>query len=156
MGALVGAMRRSVERSMAVNPLLVLVNPLLILVSALTVLVSPLLTLVAILRLLAEALVALVALVRFLEKKEKNGQRPIQRLPGMWLNDVLHFFYSPKTAKRVFEPTIRDMQDEWVEAIAKERQGLARWVRVRGVLTVLITVVVHAVANLYSIFKLVK
>ena len=144
------------------SPLVVLLSPLVRflvrslgrpLESPLVVLLSPLVILVALLRFLAEAL---VDLVRSLERKEKNGQRPILFLPGTLLKDVLHVIYSPKTAERVFDQTIRDMQDEWVEAIAKERQGLARWVRIRGVLTVLITVVVHAVTNLRSIFKLVK
>ena len=105
---------------------------------------------------LAGALVAVLApLAAALKKKEKNGPRLILP-PGTGLRNVLHVIYPPKTAERVFDQIIADMQLEWQEAMAKDQGWLARWVRVRGVLTVILTAAVHVVATLGSIFKLVK
>lgn len=120
--------------------------------SSLTVLVIPLLALLAFLRFLTEPLVDLAIPM---EKKENNGPRLILP-PGARIRDVLHVIYSPKTAERVFDQIIADMRLEWQEAMIHDQQWLARWVRIRGVLTVLITMVSHAVKSLGSIFKLVK
>ena len=76
--------------------------------------------------------------------------------PGAGLRDILHFIYPPKIAERVFDQIIADMQLEWQEAMIHEKKWLARWVRVRGILTVFLTAAVHVVATLGSIFKLVK
>ena len=90
------------------------------------------------------------------EKKENNGPGLILP-PGTWLRNVLHVIYSPKIAERVFDQIIADMQLEWQAAMIHDRKWLANWIQVRGVLTVLLTVLVHAVAALGSIFfKLVK
>ena len=86
---------------------------------------------------------------------EKNGPRLILP-PGAGLRDMLHVIYPPKTAERVFDQTIADMQLEWQEAMINDQKWLARWVRVRGVLTVVLTAAVHAVATLGSILKLVR
>ena len=99
--------------------------------------------------------VARAVLAAAREKRENKGSELIL-LPGAGLRDVLHVIYSPKIAERVFDQTILDMQLEWQEAIGHDRKWLARWVVVRGVLTVVITAAVHAVATLHSIFKLVK
>ena len=88
-------------------------------------------------------------------KKEKNGPRLILP-PGARLREILHTIYPRKTAERVFDQTIADMQLEWQEAIIHGKKGLARWVQVRGVLTVFLTAAVHVVATLSSFFKLVK
>ena len=94
--------------------------------------------------------------VRALEKKEDNESGLILP-PGGGLRDMLHVVYSPKIAERVFDQIIADMQLEWQAAMIHDRKWLANWIQVRGVLTVLLTVLVHAVAALGSIFfKLVK
>ncbi len=90
-----------------------------------------------------------------LEKKEHNGPGLILP-PGTWLRNVLHVIYSPKTAERIFDQIIADMQLEWQEAMTHDREWLANWIQVRGVLTVLLTVLAHTVTALGSIFKLVK
>ena len=97
----------------------------------------------------------LSALEGALEKKEKTGPRLILP-PGAWLRNVLHVIYPPKTAERVFDQTIADMRLEWEEAMIHDQKWLAGWVRVRGVLTVVLTAAVHVVAALGSILKLVK
>ena len=96
-----------------------------------------------------------IARLAALEKEENNGPGLILP-PGTWLRNVLHIIYPPKTAERIFDQIIADMQLEWQEAMIHEKKLLARWVRVRGVLTVLLTAVVHVVATLGSILKLVR
>ena len=89
------------------------------------------------------------------KNKEENGSRLILP-PGAGLRDMLHFIYPPKTAERVFDQIIADTQLEWQEAMIHEKTWLARWVRVRGVVTVFLTAAVYAVATLGSILKLVR
>ena len=96
-----------------------------------------------------------IARLAALEKKENNEPR-LMLPPGAGLRGMLHFIYPPKTVERVFDQIIADMQLEWQEAMIHEKKWLARWVRVRGVLTVLLTAVVHVVATLGSILKLVR
>lgn len=96
-----------------------------------------------------------IARLAALEKKEKDEPGLILP-PGMWLRNVLHTIYPPKTAERVFDPILADMQLEWQEAMLHDRKWLANWIQVRGVLTILLTVLAQAVTALGSIFKLVK
>lgn len=108
-------------------------------------------------KLLEPELVRAVAREREMARKnkEKNGSRLILS-PGAGLRDMLHFIYPPKTAERVFDQIIADMRVEWQAAIINDQKWLARWVRVRGVLTVFLTAAVHVVATLGSILKLVR
>ena len=101
---------------------------------------------------LAATLAGLGFLVRCLEK---TGPRLILP-PGARLRNMLHVIYPPKIAERVFDQTIADMRLEWEEAMTHNQKWLARWIQVRGVLTVVLTAAVHAVATLHSIFKLVR
>ena len=102
---------------------------------------------------LATTLAALgTVLASALERNESELILP----PGAGLRDLLHFIYPPKTAERVFDQIIADMQLEWQAAMVKDQPWLARWVRVRGVLTVFLTAAVHVVATLGSILKPVR
>ena len=101
---------------------------------------------------LAATLAGLGFLVRVLEK---TGPRLILP-PGARLRNMLHVIYPPKIAERVFDQTIADMRLEWAEAMLHDQKWLAYWVRVRGLLTVLLTVLAHAVTALSSILKLVR
>ena len=101
---------------------------------------------------LAATLAGLGFLVRVLEK---NGPRLILP-PGARLRNMLHVIYPPKIAERVFDQIIADMRLEWAEAMLHDQKWLAYWVRVRGLLTVLLTVLAHAVTALSSILKLVR
>ena len=87
--------------------------------------------------------------------KERNEPR-LMLPPGARIRAILHTIYPRKTAERVFDQTIADMQLEWQEAIIHGRKEQARWVQVRGVLTVFLTAAVHVVATLSNFFKLVK
>ena len=101
---------------------------------------------------LAATLAGLGFLVRVLEK---NGPR-LNLPPGARLRNMLHVIYPPKIAERVFDQIIADMRLEWAEAMLHDQKWLAHWVRVRGLLTVLLTVLAHAVTALSSILKLVR
>ena len=101
---------------------------------------------------LAATLAGLGFLVRVLEK---TGPRLILP-PGARLRNMLHVIYPPKIAERVFDQIIADMRLEWAEAMLHDQKWLAYWVRVRGLLTVLLTVLAHAVTALSSILKLVR
>ena len=96
-----------------------------------------------------------IARLAALAKKEKNEPGLIMPL-GANLRAALHFIYSPKTAERVFDQIIADMRVEWIEATKKDQQWLARWIQVRGVLTVFFTVAAHTVTTLRDILKLVR
>jgi hypothetical protein len=56
----------------------------------------------------------------------------IKEVPGWGLRKVAELFFSPKTYREVFEPTLRDLLDEYCEALAANRPWKARWVRIRG------------------------
>lgn len=86
------------------------------------------------------------------EKKELGLILP----PGARLRDVLCLIYSRKTVERVFEQGIADTQEEWQAAMIHNQPWLARWAQVHGVLTVFLTMAVHAAVTLRSILKLVR
>jgi hypothetical protein len=61
-------------------------------------------------------------------------QRPsrLHRSPGYGLLCIADFFYSRKSVEECLRPTIQDLQDEYIEALAANRPHKARWVRIRG------------------------
>ena len=93
---------------------------------------------------------------RLLRVRFAKGEEGANELLYFPRTPSFHLIYSKKTAEKVFDQIIADMQVEWQEAMVNNKEWLARWVQVRGVLTICITVCVHAVATLSSIFKLVK
>jgi len=54
------------------------------------------------------------------------------RPPGWQLRKFAEFFFSPKTYQKVLEPTLRDLFDEYCEALKTGNPWKARWVRFRG------------------------
>jgi hypothetical protein len=65
--------------------------------------------------------------------------------PGSWLLRVATHLVSRKTRERVAEPIVRDMRDEYYDALAKEERVLARSILVRGRLAFLWAVFVRNV-----------
>ncbi len=62
-----------------------------------------------------------------------RGRRPkIHRPSGFKLLAIAEFSCKRKTYAKVFEPIIRDLQDEHNEALAANRLWKARYVRMRG------------------------
>ena len=58
-------------------------------------------------------------------------RRLIELPPGARLWSIAEFIYSKKTYETVFEPSLRDLQDEYYEALAQGRVWKAKWVRIR-------------------------
>jgi hypothetical protein len=56
----------------------------------------------------------------------------IQTPPGCHLRSLAEFFVSRRTFELVLEPTLRDLLDEYCEALKEARFWKARWVCVRG------------------------
>ncbi|WP_437709700.1 hypothetical protein WMF45_34630 [Sorangium sp. So ce448] len=67
--------------------------------------------------------------------KPAPGPRVVRRYvagpPGSRLHVAAVFFYSRKTVERVFDPMLKDMRDEYFEALAKAQTWKARWVHAR-------------------------
>lgn len=56
----------------------------------------------------------------------------VYRPPGFKLLALADFWFSRRTYTEILEPTLRDLQDEHIEALAVGRFGKARWVALRG------------------------
>lgn len=56
----------------------------------------------------------------------------IQFPPGWRLRVLARFVVSRRVFELVFEPTLRDMFDEYCQALGEKQPWKARWVRVRG------------------------
>lgn len=79
----------------------------------------------------AAAIVSTAAFVRvaaILFAAASRGNRP----PGLRLQGLAEYFFPQKAYKTIFEPILRDLQDEHTEALAEGRIWKARWVGLRG------------------------
>lgn len=52
--------------------------------------------------------------------------------PGSRLRHCCDLIFSKRTCSEVLIPTVRDLQDEYFEALHQGRRGKARWVVIRG------------------------
>lgn len=59
-------------------------------------------------------------------------QTRIQAPPGLRLRALAEFLFSRRVFEQVLEPTLRDLFDEYCEALDAERPRKAAWVRIRG------------------------
>lgn len=83
--------------------------------------------------------------------------RVIRHSPGSRILTFANFIYSKKTVDRVFSQIIHDMREEYIEALALGNKWHARWIHIRGVLSFLTTVVVHAGSSIaVKVFKMVS
>lgn len=57
--------------------------------------------------------------------------------PGGRLRGWLSLLCSPRTRSRILDPVLADVQFEWMEAHKAGKLSLARWVHIRGILTLL-------------------
>lgn len=62
----------------------------------------------------------------------RETSRGVARPPGWRLGAFARFWFSRKTYSLVLEPTLRDLIDEYVKALAEGQPLKARWVRWRG------------------------
>lgn len=58
--------------------------------------------------------------------------RVVQPPIGFRLRALAAFVFSPKVYREVMEPPLRDLYDEYCQALAEKRPWKARWVRLRG------------------------
>lgn len=90
---------------------------------------------------------------------EKTRSGRISKAPGHYLLRIAEFAFSKKTFTEVFEPTIRDLRDEYNEALLEGRSWKARWVRSRGYWSFLnaagLTSIVGVGKNVVKLWKLV-
>jgi hypothetical protein len=56
----------------------------------------------------------------------------IKAVPGWRLRNVAELFFSARTYREVFEPTLRDLFDEYCEALAANRPWKALRIRLQG------------------------
>lgn len=67
-------------------------------------------------------------------------RRRIARPPGAWVVWAAEFLLSPETRRRVVEPKVATMREEYFGAIGREREALAFAVRVRTTVALLVEV----------------
>ncbi len=63
--------------------------------------------------------------------QDRQSASKVVRAPGAFLARVCDSLFSPRACNQVFTPTLRDLQDEYFEALHQGRPGKARWVLVR-------------------------
>jgi hypothetical protein len=89
----------------------------------------------------------------------RHASRPptIQIPPGTHLRSFASAVFSTKSFKLVIEPTLRDMLDEYCEALSEGRSKKAQWVRLRGYFSfwsaVLAQVPVSLTKLLFTVWK---
>lgn len=81
----------------------------------------------------------------------------IKAPPFIRLQGLADFLFSRRTYEAIMEPTLRDLLDEYCEALAANRPWKARWVRVRGYWSfwsaVFAQLPISAVKMVYKIWK---
>lgn len=83
---------------------------------------------------------------------EKN-QKSIFKPPGSTFLNFANFLYSKKTYKKIFEPIISDMREEYFEALQDNRKWKARYIKIIYSISFIQTMIAHAGI---SVFKLAK
>jgi hypothetical protein len=78
------------------------------------------------------AILTLFFIAKRSRKISASSNKPIQLPPSFRLKDFAEFFFSRRTFETILEPTLRDLFDEYCEALAANRLWKARWVRIRG------------------------
>lgn len=66
-----------------------------------------------------------------------SSRKLLLRPPGMHLRSWCRFWFSRQTFTKVVEPTIADLQEEWLEAHKLKHTAKARWICIRGYVSLL-------------------
>ena len=80
-------------------------------------------------------------------RESQSPNLPIQQIalpPGHLCLKILAFLYSTKTFDRMISPAVSDMRFEYFEAIANKQQWKAKWIQLRGILSLLGALLYHA------------
>jgi hypothetical protein len=87
----------------------------------------------------------------------KAPSRQVYLPPGAMALRLLAWFVSPRTIERVYGQTVADMREEHIEALAARRPRRARWISIRGHLSLLITSLellpISLARRIYEIWK---
>ena len=76
-----------------------------------------------------------------------TSRRKVRWPVGSSLRGVAEFVFSRKSCEQIFDPLISDLRFEYCEALAANRRGKARWVRVRGYASFLAAVLAHVAGS---------
>jgi hypothetical protein len=68
----------------------------------------------------------------FLSPRRRSAASRLSSPPGARLRVVAEFTFSTKSYLEIFVPVLRDLFDEYCQALQAERPWKARWVRLRG------------------------
>lgn len=88
--------------------------------------------------------------LKIINRLSRMNENRIASPPGFVLNRFAEFFCSPKTLKHIVGPILSDMQVEYCEALAANRNLKAAWVRVRGYWTFFKALGVYSVIKALS------
>lgn len=84
----------------------------------------------------------------------------VQRPPGSHLRILAESIFSRQIYEMVFEPTLRDLLDEYIDALKDGKLGKVRWVRLRGYWSfwsaVLAQMPISTVKTIYKIWKVAR
>lgn len=65
-------------------------------------------------------------------RRISSPSREVQVPVGFKLRALAAFVFSPKVYREILEPCLRDLYDEYCQALAEKQTWKARWVRLRG------------------------
>jgi hypothetical protein len=75
-------------------------------------------------------------MLSMLDSKQLVAPRPKLLVPpGARARRALEWLFTKKTMTNVFEPILADMQAEWMAAMIAKQDGRAKWIAVRGMLS---------------------
>lgn len=94
--------------------------------------------------------VAILLVAWAVRDRERPTQVGLIQPPGSKARGWLSFLYSPKDMTLVFEPVLRDIQDEWLADEIAGRRWRARMTRLRGYVQIAQAVVAHGGENIFK------
>lgn len=85
------------------------------------------------------------------------GEVKIHRSPFPYLRAISRFIFPAHISIRVFDQLVEDAEEEYLEALSKDRKWHARWIRIRESLRFCFTIVVQIKAStlkiVWSLFR---
>jgi hypothetical protein len=83
----------------------------------------------------------------------------LRNVPGTQLQRLAKFFFSKRVYQLILEPILRDLLDEYCDALSRGEYGKALWVRVRGYWSFWSAVIAQApisvVKKIYQVWKMI-
>jgi hypothetical protein len=99
----------------------------------------------------------LLRLVRWTQLINSKREYRLDRPPGWQFLRIARVIFSQKVADRVFGQTVRDINEEYLEALHEKNYRLAQWIRIRGYIALAHTLILQmGMSTLKQIFELWK